>query len=165
MVTNILLGLLVLGMLAFGVVGWFVWRRLTSAYREVLSEYEGAKAEFLTFVSPAGDGQPSPLARFVEASASTIGRAVVAQAKTTLMGLSSGVVRGEKAIEGAMAEDVAEQLPLGAALLSSFPQVRKSLRRNPGLIDLALPLLAKFGAGKEPVPSNGSSSPRFKFGG
>jgi len=73
-----------------------------------------------------------------------VARAVVARIKTSLMGSQSGQVRQEKAVEGAIAEDVARAAhPLAGTLLDAMPELRKTLRKNPHLLDFAL---SKLGA-------------------
>ena len=59
------------------------------------------------------------------------------------MGQQSGQVRQEKAVEGAIAEDLVRAAhPLAGTLLDAMPELRKTLKRNPGLLDFALSKLA-----------------------
>jgi len=99
---------------------------------------------FRIFVSPKGPEQASPLADVVDVGADMVGRAVTARIKTSLMGQQSGQVRQEKAVDGAIAEDLARAAhPLAGTLLDAMPELRKTLRKNPGLLDFAL---SKLGA-------------------
>lgn len=118
------------------------------------------------FLTPAGEGQPSPAYHAIDAVAAILARAITAQVKTTLMGKSSGEARAEQAVMADIAEDTLDQkLPLAGAILNSFPRLRKSLRRNPALLDLALSQFSKMGT--QSGVGNGSApvgqSPRFKL--
>ena len=95
------------------------------------------------FVTPKGPEEASPLASVVDVGADMVARAVTARIKTSLMGERSGLVRQEKAVDGAIAEDLARAAhPLAGTLLDAMPELRKTLRKNPGLLDFAL---AKLG--------------------
>lgn len=150
MLTNILLtSILVLLLLVIVAISIIFFR----AYRA-----------FNVFISPSEPGKPSPMALAVDAASAFIARALLAQFKGFLMGLQSGQSRGEKAIQGDLIEGLAAQNPI-AAVLMSFPALRKSLRRNPSLMDVALSALSnKMGLSHS---SNGdnekSGSPKFKL--
>lgn len=106
------------------------------------------------------------MAQVVEAAGLIVARSIVAQAKASFMGMESGAKRQEAAIAGDIAEGVLNtQLPLAGALLQSFPSLRKTLRRNPQLLDLALSKLGGLGAGagggQSPPSGNGTGTPRF----
>jgi hypothetical protein len=119
----------------------------------------------IAWVTPVAPGQPSELAKVWEAACAVGSRSVVAQAKTTLMGIQSGASRAEAAIAGDVAEDLAGATPIGA-LLSSFPTLKRSIRRNPQLLDLALPFLARLGSSVgagAPVSSGNGIQPKFKL--
>ena len=128
--------------------------------------FKKIKAVLTEFVVPAEENKPSPLALAGDAFAVMLGRAIVAQIKTVLMGLESGRVRGEKAVQGDLALDIAGQSPL-APLLGAMPNLGRTLKRNPGLLDLALPFLAKLaqpkGNGSGPAVAGSSSQPKFKL--
>jgi len=101
---------------------------------------------FGEFVRPKGPEEASPLANCVDVGADMVARAVMARAKTTFMGQQSGQVRQEKAVDGAIAEDLARAAhPLAGTLLDAMPELRKTLRRNPGLLDFALSKLGAMG--------------------
>ena len=114
--------------------------------------------QFKTFVTPLPDGKPSPLANFTQILADMAGRSIVATAKAAFMGGESGTSRAVKAIAGDIAVDQMSNSPLGA-ILSSFPSLKKTLRKNPQLIDLALNAIKnKSFGGLIPSGSNGNSS-------
>lgn len=118
-----------------------------------------AHRAFTTFITSPGENQPSPLAQTTGAMADMVARSLVAQAKATFMGLQSGNSRAEKAIEADMAEDlIAQKSPLAGAIMSSFPSLRRTLRRNPQLIDLAMQEMAKRGAGPAATADNGGGN-------
>jgi len=123
--------------------------------------------QFVGFITPEGEGKPSPLANFIQAGADIVSRTLVMQAKATFMGKQSGDSRAMKAIEGDVAQDmISGASPMLGGLLQSFPSLSKTLRRNPGLADMALQFLAsKMGGNKGvSVPGNGTSeSPRFNL--
>lgn len=102
------------------------------------------------FVTPKGPDEASPLANVVDVGADMVARAVTARIKTSLMGGQSGQVRQEKAVEGAIAEDMVRGAhPLASTLLDAMPELRKTLRKNPALLDFAL---SKLGAMQAPKP-------------
>jgi len=101
----------------------------------------------VAYVSPVSESVPSPLATTVETGADMLARAIMARAKMTFAGLSSGVVRGEAAVNADISEDVARMNPVVDGLLDSFPALKKTLRKNPALFDFAISKLAeRFGA-------------------
>lgn len=131
--------------------------------RRLRAEYRRLTAVVTEFISPTAPNQPSPMAITAEALSAMVARAITAQLKTTLMGMESGASRGEKAVQGDLALDIAGQTPLGA-VLGAFPRLSKTLRKNPGLLDFALGAISKVGAGRgapaTPDTSNGDR-PRF----
>lgn len=152
LMTNILLCVLV-GLFASSVIAfWLVFRRI--------------RAVVIDFLTPESENKPSPFGLAIDGVASSIARAIMAQAKAYLMGLQSGQVRGEKAIQGDLALDDAQNSPIGALL--NYPNVRRTLKRNPGLMDIAaqflLPrLLGQTGQGQNSGNHAESSPPRFKL--
>jgi hypothetical protein len=124
---------------------------------------------FRQFVTPPGENQPSPLALLIDGIASMFSRSIVAQAKASFMGVQSGLKRQESAIAGDIAEGVvASQSPLLGGLLDSFPALKKTLRRNPQLVDMVLGFMAKQGGqpgGNQTVSigGNGHSQAKFKL--
>lgn len=151
LVTNILL-CVILGLLASSIlVFWLFVRRLRDA--------------IVDFVTPPAEDKPSQLAIAVDAGAVLVGRAITAQIKTTLMGQVSGEVRAEKAIQGAMAMDNVEGAGMSGLLNALGPNMRRTLRRNPSLVDLALPFLQgvlQKGGNNHSTPVS-SGSPKFRL--
>ena len=113
--------------------------------------------EVKAYITPESEGKPSPLASTVDAISSVFARSFVAQFKTTLMGVESGIKRQEKAIAGDVALDVARSAGGLAGLLTQFPSVAKHIKRNPGLVDAALQMLSSRGQ-QQPVDNNHHSS-------
>jgi len=110
-----------------------------------------------TFVTPKGPEEASPLASVVDVGADMVARAVTARIKTSLMGQQSGQIRQEKAVDGAIAEDMVRAAhPLAGTLLDQMPELRKTLRKNPGLLDFALSKLANM---QQPAPSTPQLNP------
>jgi len=131
---NLLIAALLLGQIVF--IAW-----ITAVCRGKVRELQATIREFVT---PKGPDEASPLASVVDVGADMVARAVTARIKTSLMGQQSGQVRQEKAVEGAIAEDLARAAhPLAGTLLDAMPELRKTLRKNPGLLDFAL---SKLGA-------------------
>jgi len=116
---------------------------------------------FRSFVTSPDEKTPSPFAELVSNISDVFSRSVLAGAKTTFMGLQSGLVRGEKAVGADIAEDIiSAKNPLLGAALDSFPSLRKTLRRNPKLIDIvAQRLLDK----STPAPAGSNHSDQFSF--
>jgi len=145
MVTNLLLALILSFFLSSAVFLWLFYRHISKTLQQ--------------FITPEAEGKASPLANITDVAAGMFARAVIAQGKGLLMGLQSGAVRAEKAIASDIAEGAMQQTPVGA-LLTSFPALRKSLRRNPGLMDVALQFLANR---QSRSPGNGSTESQPKF--
>jgi hypothetical protein len=129
-------------------------------YRKV-TYFEGT---IKAFIQPVDDKTPSQLAKTTEIISDMIARSIMAQAKTFMMGLQSGQNRAETAIKGDITEDMINQSsnPLGA-ILSSFPAVKKSLRRNPQLLDLAMGYLGSKMQGKGNNGDKPVASGQVKF--
>ena len=126
-----------------------------AAFKAQVNDYV---AQMSLFVSPVAEGQPSPLAATAEVGAEMIARAVMARAKMTFAGLSSGVVRQEKAVEGDIAEDMARMSPIVDGLLDSFPALKKTLRKNPALLDMALSKLGQLQGNRSGAVNGGQAS-------
>lgn len=111
------------------------------------------------FITPEAEGKPSPLANTAGVVADMVGRSMIAQAKAVFMGRQSGDNRGEATVTADILEDVvAQRSPAIAALLGSFPTLKKTLRRNPALLDLALSKLAG-GLGSGPGHQDNQAQP------
>jgi len=135
-VMNLVIAGLLLGQIVFIVLIAAVCRRKIRELQSTLRE----------FVTPKGPDEASPLASVVDVGADMVARAVTARIKTSLMGSQSGQVRQEKAVDGAIAEDLARGAhPLVGTILDNMPELRKTLRKNPGLLDFALAKLGNMG--------------------
>ena len=147
-VLNITIIAILLAQIAFGV----------AVVVTISSKVAAMMSQLNSFVSPVSEGQPSPLAATAETVADMLARAIMARAKMTFAGLSSGAVRGEKAVEGDIAEDVARQNPIIDGLLDSFPTLRKTLRKNPALLDMAVSKLMEMNGKSQGRAVNGQGS-------
>jgi len=146
-VPNLLIASLLLGQIVF--IAW-----ITAVCRRKIRDIQRT---FEEFVRPKGPEEASPLANCVDVGADMVARAVTARIKTSLMGSQSGQVRQEKAIEGAIAEDIVRAAhPLAGTLLDAMPELRKTLKKNPALLDFAL---SKLGAMQGQLPA-GSNDPQ-----
>lgn len=117
-----------------------------------------------SFIVSPGEQKPSPLSLSLQALSDMVGRSIVATLKATFMGKQSGLVRGEQAVSGDIAQDQLAQSPIGA-VLQSFPTLGKSLRRNPALLDLALSAFSGMNRNQSGVITQGNGEkPKFKFG-
>ena len=126
--------------------------------------FRGIMQGFKDFITPPDDKTASGLGNFVSAISDTISRSLVAQAKATFMGKQSGESRAEAAVEGDIAEGMASQNPLLGAALSSFPALKKTLRRNPMLVDFALQKLGSMMVGNGNARQTGTDGKsQFKF--
>jgi len=85
----------------------------------------------------------TPAETVVERAADTAAVAMMAHLKTTVGGIQSGQVRGEKAVEAALAMDGLNLAnPLLGGILSSMPALQKLIKKNPALLDFAVGKLA-----------------------
>ena len=117
------------------------------------------------FVTPKGPDEASPLASCVDVGADMVARAVTARIKTSLMGEKSGQVRQERVVEGAIAEDLARAAhPLAGTLLDAMPELRKALRKNPGLLDFALSKLVTKQTGRSESDAAAPNPPKSNNG-
>lgn len=163
--TNLLLVMILVSSLVTGLVLLGFGLVVARYFSRLAQKVERYEAEIRELIEPVADGQPSPLASAIDAASQVAARAITAQLKTTFMGIESGARRGASGIAADVVEDAAAGSPIGA-ILSSFPTVRKSLRRNPGLIDVALGLVGNMsqrgngGNGHMPVEVG---KPRFKL--
>ena len=153
---NILLTAILCANVAILVIILLVCRKLLSIY-----------SEFIGFVSPIDEKTPSPIAQLVSSMSDVLARSLIAQAKATFMGIQSGEVRADKAVSADIALEAASMAnPAIGAILGSFPALKKTLRRNPQLLDLAMSkLMPKQNTTIPVVPpgSNGNSKVRFNF--
>lgn len=123
----------------------FAWRR-----------YVHIQEQIETFLTPVEEGKPSPAAQVWEAAADMLSRAMMARLSTAIMTGSSALSRASKAVEGAVIEDVvAQQSPLLAGLLDQFPTLKKTLKRNPQLLDIGLQAMQRAMQSKAAAQTNG----------
>lgn len=111
-------------------------------------------SQFRSFAQPAGDNQPSPLANVTQVAADMVGRSICASLKATFMGRQSGDSRAIQAIAGDIVEDNLAKSQFGT-VLTAFPTLKKTLRRNPGLLDLAMSMLNNPGNARSSSGSSG----------
>jgi mannose/fructose/N-acetylgalactosamine-specific phosphotransferase system component IID len=129
----------------------YIFFRISRVYNQIRS-----------FVTPEAEGKPSPLANTSQIVADMVGRSIVATIKSTFMSKQSGEARALTAIQGDLAEGALGASPLGA-LLGSFPALKKTLRRNPALVDMALSAFQKGNNGQNNGSSSDSSQTQFKL--
>jgi len=155
-VPNLLVAALLLGQTVL--IGW-----IAVVCRGKIRELQGTIREFVT---PKGPEEASPLANVVDVGADMVARAVTARIKTSLMGQQSGQVRQEKAVDGAIAEDLVRAAhPMAGTLLDAMPELRKTLRKNPGLLDFALSKLGSMQQSATPAALTTASKPNSNNGG
>jgi hypothetical protein len=122
--------------------------------------------DFKVFITAPDTDHASPASDFVNGLVSSAGRSIAMEIKAIFMGKQSGAVRGEAAITADIAEDaLAIANPTLSAILNSFPALKRTLRRNPQLTELAIQKLANF-APQNSGPSNDSGNghqPKFKM--
>lgn len=141
-------------------IGLNAWTILT-----IWREYVTLRENIRGFLVPPEKGKPSALAQMTEAMSVQAARAIAAQMKMTFMGKESGDARAQKGIAADIGEDMLQMSnPMIASLLQSFPTLRRTLRRNPGLMDIAL---SAFGPkqGDHPNGSNNGGNDNYKVGG
>lgn len=109
--------------------------------------------DFRGFIESPDGNSPSALSQVYDAATARMARAVVDQAKVTLMGIKSGEVRAEQAVMTGLGEAALGESPIGAAL-TSVPGIRKFLRKNPGLLNVVLSKLSNPPASVEAAPLN-----------
>jgi len=147
---NILLALiLAVNACLLGAILWFAWK----IYR--------VYGEFRAFIAPESEGKLSPFANVCQVLADMTGRSIVATLKSTFMGKQSGEARGEQAVLGDIIESSAN--PLVAGLINSFPALKKTIRRNPALLDIAMNFLSQKKVSPNSNHENESVSPKFEL--
>lgn len=126
-----------------------------------------AKQQIIEWFTAPDDKTLSPFAQLTDVVSQVMARSIVAQFKTTFMGIQSGLARGSKAVEGALAQDMlAQESPLAGSLLASFPALSKALRKNPALGALAQIALQRFvNNNHHSTPAASISEMQSKFGG
>jgi len=110
--------------------------------------YRKIKNAVTVFVEAPDENTPSPLAQTVDQTAEIFVRRAV-----DLLGMhdkaqGSAAVRRENAIDTAMVTDLMSgSSPVGAILMSQFPNLAKKLAKNPALIQYLLPKLQGLNLG------------------
>lgn len=156
---NILLTAILIANVALLGLILFAFTRVARVYRT-----------FIDYITPPGKDEPSALALTASNLSDLLARSLVAQVKAYLMGLQSGAVRADnkEALDTAL-EVAGTANPLIGAV-ANIPGVKKLLRKNPGLLDLAIQqFLKNRGPGSVPVGSppdhraNGQHQTSFKL--
>lgn len=170
---NLLLTLILLTNLAVLACLLVAFIKISRAYAVAVRRVEDLYEQFRDFISPGpadseGKPAPSPFAAVCLEISDMLARALVARVKTTFMGKASGEARAEASLDTDIALDLAAQQNPVAGLIGQIPGVRKTLKRNPQLLDAAINMFMKrAGSGSAPVPSAGnnghSSITKFKF--
>lgn len=107
------------------------------------TKIRGVSREFREFITPQSDNAPSRLAMVFQSISEMFGRSMVASLKGFMMGAKSGEVRQANAETG----EAIGASPIGA-LVDMLPKsVKRSLIKNPQLLDLAMGFMAKQGQG------------------
>jgi len=153
---NILLTLILLSNVVIVAIFLYYGLKFRNIYRDIVS-----------FITPIDEKTPSPLANVASVVADMFSRSICASIKSTFMGKQSAEVRQNAGIEADIAEGMLSATnPAIGAILNSFPALKKTLRRNPGLMDLALskliPKIQSAPSTEVGQPSNGQV--KFKLG-
>lgn len=124
------------------------------AFIKIRRKYDDFIDLFNAFMRPAEEGKESEFARLISVIADSIARSIVALAKTTFMGKASGDARLGKSIDADIAEGMLAQTnPMLSGVLQMFPGLRKTLRRNPGALDMIASKLMSRAAPDQTQPS------------
>lgn len=127
------------------------------ALLKIRNKSHSIESSFKSFITQPDQDTPSPLAQTVDQASQLIARAIIVQAKTSLMGMSSVEARREKQ---AAVDEVTQKYPLVGLLKNLSPGISKSLFKNPMLLNLAGQLMSRGSANGQPqnstpVPGNG----------
>lgn len=118
------------------------------------------------YFEPDANGGPSEFARFIDIVSENFASRLISSLRGSLLNLSSISSRQEKAVDGAIAQDMISQVPLAGAALQAFPALGKLIKKNPAVAGIVQQKLMEFmmskgaGAAQQPqVPagSNGGS--------
>jgi|SRR3972149_2418664 len=140
LLATVLTALLIAGVINFEIVRRYIERK----QREFISLA-------VSFISPS-DGGPSALAGAVEVAAGTVGRAVAASLKASLMGTDSSLAKAERTFQKAALQDSS---PLAAAVMTAFPHIGRWMGKNPQLAGIMAEKLQSAMAGAGSKPGNG----------
>lgn len=133
----LLTNLILLAVFAFG------FMKFRSIYRDILE-----------FITPPAENEPSKLANVCQSLSEMVGRSLVAQVKGFLMGKQSGEVRGANAEIGAGLDQTA----LGGIVNMLPKSVKRSLIKNPALLDYAMGFMAKHAGGSPALENHDNGS-------
>lgn len=128
--------------------------------------YRRVKRMIESFLVSSDANTPSQFATLIDTIARSAGHAIALEVKTTLMGKASAESRQLAAMQADISGDAATSVPGLGALLAASPSLGKRLRRNPGLMDLAmqyLPHLLGRSAGPGAGGSTNSNNHEVKF--
>lgn len=100
----------------------------------LLRHYEYLSATFREFVSAPAEGQPSPLAIFIDNVGQVLASQITVNLRTSLLGKASGVIRALDGAEADVTEDVlARANPWIAGLMALSPKLTRRLAKSPAL--------------------------------
>lgn len=120
---NILLSLILTCFVVFLALTFYILLKIRRKYTDIVD-----------FITPTHDNEASALAKTFEAISEMVGRAIVASIKAWLIGQKSIEVRQGHAEAG----EALSMSPLGG-LVNILPNsLKKSLIKNPQLIDMAM---------------------------
>lgn len=128
----------------------------------IIIKIKAKYGEIISFITPHDNNQPSQLAAVSEALSEMIGRAIVASLRGFLLGQKSIETRQANAENGA---EISAS-PLGG-LVNMLPvSLKKSLIKNPQLLDLAMGFMSRSGGSGGNGRTSGagpSSQPKFNL--
>jgi hypothetical protein len=155
MIQTVILVVLVLILLSIGAV-----------FTVCLLTIKRLRRTLTVFVTPAKEGLASPFAELVSSIGATIGGQVAMQAKTTIMGMMSGVGKQAARLQGELLEE--EQPGLGGLLKSLPGGMGKMVVKNPILQAIVGQLVGKMMGGQKSngqheLPAGGSAPPTESF--
>ena len=139
-----------LGLGQLVVMLWFM-RGLSSAERRAR---EDLKASIRTFVTPAKEGDASPLALLVDQCAVVLAGRLMQQLQQRASGISSGMARQELAETQAEISGASPWLGMLSAFLPK--KFKNQLLRNPQMVG-QLAMFGKNNGGQDTVPGPGGS--------
>jgi hypothetical protein len=109
------------------------------------------------FLTPTEKDKPSPVALVWESACSMLSRALMAGLRMTFLNKASADSRAASAIDSAIIQDSTDAAnPIAGAILNRFPSLKKTLTRNPGLLDMAISRLGLFGSKGSPGAASGN---------
>lgn len=125
--------------------------------------YASIRDSFIQFVTPAGEGTPSPMAETIDGMARQVAARLSQELLASFNGQASGMARGLKAVEGELAQATLANTGNPLAMIAGT-LFQKQIKKNP-LLGVALAQLNlgnEFGKPPGPARSNGGS-PKFSL--